>query len=323
MTISSSGQHAGDVASEHTRDEQVIQFGPASRRSVLRGITALCIPARWGTIVYTPMNSRSRLVDSAVILLEAAEQDVSRAHMRSAATYLADLDRRRLKSLIFEDAGLSRRYLKALALVHNTGGQVEAAVGAYDQLQILARRANRPVDYAQAVLGKIVTLTSNDRAQVAEALLREYASELGTVADPAIEIDHSYWKVRVLEETGDFETALDTMVCGVLPMAKVNADPGLLVALYSTASRLSLKCSMRDWRVAENSLQIATQLLGSDVNIQRQAQLATAKANFLLTCGDLDGAYEELNHAEDLYEIAGVHSPHPAAVKQALIAKSA
>jgi hypothetical protein len=113
------------------------------------------------------------------------------------------------------------------------------------------------------------------------------------------------------------------MLREVLPMAKVNADPGLQVALYSTASRLSLKCPMRNWTIAENSLQYATNLLGPDVNIQRRAQLVTAKANFLLTCGDLEGANEELHHAEDLYEIAGVHSPHPAAVKQALASKSA
>ena len=322
MMISSFGQQSSDVPSERARDEQVIQVGQASRRSVLRSLTVLGLAPRWNALVYTSMNKQDRLTDSAVILLDAAEQDIARAHMRSAAGYLADLERRHLKKLIFGDATLSRRYLKALALVHNAGGQVEAAVGAYDQLQILSRRANRPSDYAEAILGKVVTLTSNDRARVAEALLREHASELGTVGDPAIDIEYAYWKARVIAEVGDYKSALDTMLHGVLPIARANADPGLLVAFHSTTSRIALKCSMRDWRVAETSLHHATNLLGPDVNIQRRAQLATARANFLLTCGDLEGADEELRHAEDLYEIAGVHSPHPAAVKQALVAKT-
>ena len=323
MTISAFGHHSGAVASEHTRDEQVIQVGQASRRSVLRALTVLCLPQGHNALVHASMNSNSRLVDSAVILLEAAEQDVSRAHMRSAAAYLADLDRDRFKKLIFGDAGLSRRYLSTLALVHTAGGRVEAAVGAYDQLQVLARRTNRPVDYTQAIMGKVVVLTSNDRAQIAESLLRGYASELGAVDNSATKIGHAYWKARVLEETGDSESALDTMLREVLPMSRADAEPGLQVALHSTASRIALKRSMRDWKTAEISLQHATNLLGSEVNIQRRAQLAAAKANFLLTCGDLEGACEELQHAEDLNEIAGVHSPHPAAVKQALASKSA
>jgi tetratricopeptide (TPR) repeat protein len=261
-------------------------------------------------------HSANELFEAVVIRLEAAEQELARTRVESALQYLKHVDPS--NELLADDVGLLRRYLRIIAVASRDTNQIDRAIGAYEQLQVIAQQDGDSRTFAEAVIGKVVSLSNAGRIGLAESVLTAYGPQLDSIRDPRIQLEYSFWKARVLEDKSEVSAAWSITEREILPFTALHEEDGMQIARHVAASRLALTGRDRDWRAAERSLEQARDLLSSHTTLLRRGQLATGQALFLLISGDLDGARRMIRSAEQIFDVGGIISPHFEKVRRLL-----
>ncbi|MDL4820151.1 hypothetical protein [Actinomadura opuntiae] len=242
-----------------------------------------------------------------MLLLERAESDLVDSKISSAKNYLDRM--RHLRTDTFDrDPQLICRFLRALAVVHRDTNSVEGAIGAYDQLQLLAIQLKHRELFGEAIIGKLMILLNNDRLPIARQIVRSYDASLSEIDSPAFQAERLFWKARFFEECEQIDTARQLSQKAMLPLSRHAEPDDLRIARHAFASRLALCGPSRDWRTAEVELERAADLVTSDTPLLRKGQLIQGQALFELECGDTDSAISLAKAAEETFLVDGIVS---------------
>jgi hypothetical protein len=253
------------------------------------------------------MKNAGSFWDAPETLLQAAEDELSQSRIDSARRYLsaipeADLKRRGV------DLEFLSRFFRALAIVNRDSNQIESAIGSYEQLELVAREMNQRSLINEAIIGKVMILTNNDRVPLARGVLRLHHQELSATASGAEQAEYAFWRARVLEDSGEIEGARTIVANEVIPLSRLHEDPGLQVARYALSSRLALIGETVKWKDAESTLSCAEDLVSSNTTLLRRGQFVQGIALFELYTGDIDSASRHADVAEEIFRAGGIVS---------------
>lgn len=253
------------------------------------------------------MSSRRRVLDTAETLLESAERELRHSHILSAKRHLLQIQR--IDDGVFtRDVAFVSRFLRALAIVYRDTNNIEAAIGAYSQLEILSRDANKLDLLSEAIIGKAMILINNDRISLAERVLMDHRQELDSMPSQAFRAEYENWKVCLLEQQNEIEAARECMNRLVLPLSENYEPEDLQIARHAVASRLALAGRNRQWKIAEKELEKASDLITRETPLLRQGQFLQGRALFELKAGDIDSAHSLAIESERIFQVDGIVS---------------
>jgi tetratricopeptide (TPR) repeat protein len=287
-------------------------FRRTSRRAFMCTVTALISS---GNIIPNMLSSdkmdslRLRL-DDLLVLLDAAKEDVQRGKPASALILLDTIRESDGLDLIKDRPPLFSLYLLTLAQACKQAGDTERAIGAYDQLQLIAASDGLSSLYGECIVGKLVVLTNSGRAALAGALYNKHQSELRSVPSMQFQIELAARKVRILEELGHIDEARRILGSMILPRSEDVDELGYQLDRQLLACRLCISGDDKNWKEAEAALAKAEYLVRTELNLQRRAQFSSTCGLFEYRVGNVDAAYKFAQSAKQTLDVGGVRSYH-------------
>jgi tetratricopeptide (TPR) repeat protein len=267
------------------------------------------------------VNLRSR-VDDVVMILDTAMRHVSLGMPMHA---LGIVNRLQESEFIFEIQSrpeLYGRFLLVRASAHKQAGDVQLALGAYDQLQTLGQSEYDGERYGAAVVGKLVVLTQHNLADLGRRLFSVHLGSLREISNPALQIEVSARAARILEELGDLESAREIVEKEILPSSPHVDEPGAQLDREMLACRLYVSGTDRRWTLAEKALGRAQQLASKDDNLWRRGQFEAIYGIFNYHAGNIEESQRANESAKSLLSLAGSQSHHAKMLDRMLASSS-